>query len=73
MKRIRLNIPRCYLSVGLLGSLLIGCQPTPDSSVVVDKSEGVLDEYIIPSVEEGEIKNMDVPESWSGYLEIGEG
>ncbi len=48
--------------------LLAGCQPTPDTPPVVNKSEGLSKEAILPAVSQG-VKEIDAPSHWKQSLE----
>lgn len=58
------------IGVVMLGS--VGCQSTPDEAVVVDKSEGIAKENIIP-VENNIPKDLDIPEHWEEEIERNDG
>lgn len=67
MRKIRLwlGITVCILS-------LTACQKTPEQAVVVDKSEGLLSESIIPA-DENTLKDLGAPEHWKEELEMSDG
>ena len=51
---------------------LSACQPTPKEAAVVDKSEGIAEESIIP-VDDNTPKNLNVPKQWKEVIERSDG
>lgn len=51
---------------------LTACQKTPEQAIVVDKSEGLLSENIIP-IDNDTPKDLKAPEHWQEELEMSDG
>jgi len=60
MKRIIVSI----IFVLVIGSSVVSCQKTPEESVVVDKSERLAEESIIPREENNVPKDLGIPKYW---------
>lgn len=48
-----------------LSSYCVACQKTPQEQIVVDKSQGIAEESIIPKEEDGIAKDLNIPEYWN--------
>ena len=51
------------LMILLLSAGLTACQSSPEEAVVVDKSQGIAEEKIIPMDDENP-KDLGIPEHW---------
>ncbi|MGF7017550.1 hypothetical protein M2145_001307 [Lachnospiraceae bacterium PF1-21] len=68
-----LRVKIMSVSILIISLMLVACQKTPSEKVVVDKSEGLPEESVIP-VEKNKIaKDLGVPKHWQETLYRNEG
>jgi len=59
---------------GLVCALLLSaCQPTPEVPPMVNRGQGLSDEFVIPAMPAGELKQIDAPEHWKDDLKFTNG
>lgn len=67
----------CKRAVALLFSVflltLCACQKTPEKKAVVSKSGGIAKENTIDRMNDGEVKEMDIPAHWKETMESDDG
>ena len=71
MKKHRIPVPMLVMT-WILSFVLCACQPTPDTSVVIDRSQGLSDDYIIPGAQDTP-KGLGAPERWQETIRRSDG
>ncbi len=57
-------LKRISVGAGIICLVLTGCQKTPKENAVVSKAEGLSESVIAKPLEEGEIRETDIPIHW---------